>query len=145
MFYPPLPPTDSTLAVGGVRFVSYGLIGMVLVEYGMILPRLGALLALPFFARVLVVFALVGPIAVCLGVFMPIALERLKGTAPALVPWAWGVNGIFSVVAPIVSVAWSMTWGINALLLVACLTYLAAAPALPPLPEELGPASRRVA
>jgi hypothetical protein len=55
---------------------------------------------------------------------MPTALERLKATAPAMVPWAWGVNGIFSVLAPVLAVAFSMSFGINALFLVAIPIYL---------------------
>jgi len=46
-------------------------------------------------------------------------------------PWAWGINGIFSVAAPVLSVAVSMTWGINALLLSAIPFYLVAGLALP--------------
>jgi len=45
-------------------------------------------------------------------------------SAPAFVPWAWGVNGIFSVLAPVLSVAFSITGGINALLLAAVPIYL---------------------
>jgi hypothetical protein len=57
-------------------------------------------------------------------VFLPSALERLKPTAPEYVPWAWGINGIFSVLAPVLSVAFSMTWGTSALLLAAIPIYL---------------------
>ena len=85
-----------------------------------------------------------------LGVFVPTALERLKPEAPAFVPWAWGINGMFSVLAPLLSVAVSMTWGISALLLAAVPVYLlvgwvypppAFSPAAPP-PSAGGPASR---
>jgi hypothetical protein len=47
------------------------------------------------------------------------------------VPWAWGVNGIFSVLSPVVSIAFCMIWGVGALLLAAVPVYLAAAAALP--------------
>lgn len=46
-------------------------------------------------------------------------------------PWAWGLNGIFSVVAPVLGVAVSMTWGISALLLAAVPIYLGAGLVLP--------------
>jgi spermidine synthase len=113
------------------RFVSYALAALVLVEHLLLLPRLNALVGLPFAARVAIVFALVLPIGVCLGTFFPTGLDRLKEEAPAFVPWAWGVNGIFSVIAPILSVAMSMTWGISALLLAAVPVYLAAGILLP--------------
>jgi hypothetical protein len=57
-------------------------------------------------------------------VFVPTALDRLKPEAPAFAPWAWGINGMFSVLAPLLSVAVSMTWGISALLLAAVPVYL---------------------
>jgi spermidine synthase len=116
---------------GRQRFVAYALAALVLVEHLLLLPRLHALVGLPFPARVAIVFALVLPIGVCLGTFFPTGLDRLKDEAQAFVPWAWGVNGIFSVVAPIVSVAVSMTWGISALLLAAVPVYLAAGMLLP--------------
>src|SRR4029079_8826348 len=109
---------------GQLRFVSYALAAVVLVEHLALLPRLPGLLALPFAARVVVAVLLIGPIGVCLGVFVPTALDRLKPEAPGFAPWAWGINGMFSVLAPLLSVAVSMTWGISALLLSAVPMYL---------------------
>jgi spermidine synthase len=115
-----------TSRLGGVRFVSYALAAVVLALYAFGLPRLPGLLDLPFGARVAVVFGLVAPMGLLLGVFVPSALDRLKIVAPAFIPWAWGINGIFSVMAPILAIAFSMTWGIRALLLSAVPLYLIA-------------------
>jgi spermidine synthase len=109
---------------GQIRFASYAVAVVILVEHLVLLPRLPSLLGLSFPARVLVTAVLVGPIGCVLGVFVPTALERLKPEAPAFVPWAWGINGMFSVLAPLLSVAVSMTWGISALLLAAIPVYL---------------------
>ena len=118
--------------LGNLRFVSYLLAGVVLFEYIAVFPALPALLAWPLAARVLVVVSLVAPIGLCLGTFFPWALDRIKDSAPFFAPWAWGVNGIFSVVAPILSVAVSMTFGTSALLLAALPVYLVAGFLLPP-------------
>ncbi len=126
-------------ALGNIRFVAYVLAGTILAERTFAFPSLPALSNLAFAARVLVVFALVAPIGLCLGTFVPTAIERLKPKAPSYVPWAWGINGIFSVLAPVASVAISMTWGINALLLAAVPVYLAAAFALPDEPAPVNP------
>jgi len=40
------------------------------------------------------------------------------------VPWAWGINGMFSVLAPLLKKTVSMTWGISALFLAAVPVYL---------------------
>jgi len=130
-------------ALGGqVRFVTYALAALVLLEYGLVLGRLPQWIALPFAVRCAIVAALVTPVGLCLGVFVPTALERLKEDAADFAPWAWGINGIFSVLAPVTAVALSITWGINALLLSAIPVYLAvgwafptAAPALSPPPD----------
>jgi len=109
---------------GQLRFVSYALAAVILVEHLVLLPRLPGLLGLSFPARAALAALLVGPVGCALGVFVPTALDRLKPEAPAFVPWAWGINGMFSVLAPLVSVAVSMTWGIGALLLSAVPIYL---------------------
>jgi spermidine synthase len=128
-------------ALGGqLRFVTYVLAAIVLVEHLALLPRLPGLLGLPFAARVFVAVLLVAPIGCCLGVFVPTALERLKPEAPAFAPWAWGINGMFSVLAPLLSVAVSMTWGISALLLAAVPVYLLVGWAYPP-PAAVSPAA----
>jgi spermidine synthase len=115
-----------------VRYVSYALGAVILAEHFFLLPHLGQWVAWRGAARVALVFALVAPIGIPLGMFFPAALERVKQTAPALAPWAWGTNGIFSVLAPVLAVAFSTTWGMNALLLSAIPIYIAAAAALPP-------------
>ena len=128
-----------TRALKNVRFVSYALSLLIFIEYFLLLPRLQEWIGLPLSARIAIVFVLVAPVGLCLGVFVPTALERLKPTAPEYVPWAWGINGIFSVVAPILSVAFSISWGISALLLSAVPIYVAAGLALPALVEDAQP------
>jgi hypothetical protein len=56
----------------------------------------------------------------------------MKRQWPHLVPWAWGVNGIFSVLAPLLAVAIATTFGISALLLTSVPVYLMVAFSLPP-------------
>src|SRR5437667_1216076 len=129
-------------ALREVRFVSYTLAALILLEYGLVFPRLLAMIVLPFWVRTLIVCVLVAPIGLCLGTFVPSALERLKSTAPAFVPWAWGINGIFSVLAPVLSVGFSMTWGINALLLAAIPIYLVVGFSLPDTCETIVPSVR---
>jgi hypothetical protein len=119
-------------ALPELRYLAYALAATVLAERLAVLPLLPRLVGLPFAARVAIVFALVLPIGLLLGAFLPRGMERLKARAPALVPWAWGVNGIFSVLAPVLAVALSVTWGIDTLLLSALPIYMAAGWLLPP-------------
>jgi len=105
--------------------VSYALAGLILVEYGLILPPLLNSIALPFWLKASIVFALVGPLSICLGTFVPSAFDHLKLTSSRFVPWAWAFNAIFSFLAPVVSIAFAIAWGGNALLLAAIPFYLA--------------------
>lgn len=124
---PRLPGGEAAL-----RFTAYAVAGVVLALSTLALPLLPRLAGLGFGLRVLVVFLLVAPIGFLLGSFLPRGLERLKADAPGLVPWAWGLNGIFSVLAPVFAIGFSVTWGIEALLLAAIPVYLVAGWALPP-------------
>ena len=67
-------------------------------------PLLRALIDLPFAGRLAVTCALLAPLGVLLGMAMPIGLRRLADLYPAGVPWAWGINGIASVVASVAAV-----------------------------------------
>jgi spermidine synthase len=121
-------------ALRGLRFVGYLLAGLVLAEYALVFPALPGLMGRPFAVRAALVTALVFPIGLCLGTYLPTGLQRLKRDEEAFVPWAWGINGILSVVAPVAAVALSTTWGVNALLLAALPIYLAAGFAAPAEP-----------
>ena len=118
--------------LGNVRYVAYLLAAVIFAEYFVAFPRLASILGLPFFVRASITGLLVLPIGVCLGVFLPTILEAMKRQWPHLVPWAWGVNGIFSVLAPLLAVAIATTFGISALLLTSVPVYLMVAFSLPP-------------
>lgn len=113
--------------LGGVRFVSYLFSAVVFLEVLVIFPRLPALMPASFAVRCAATLILVFPVGLCLGVFLPSGIEALKArSASALVPWAWGVNGIFSVLGPVLAIALSITFGISALMLLAVPIYLVA-------------------
>ena len=62
-------------------------------------PLLRALIDLPFAARIACTIALLAPLGVALGMAMPLGLRRLEGLYPSGVAWAWGINGVASVLA----------------------------------------------
>jgi len=112
-------------AVGSVKMVSLILAVCLLVEHFLLLPYLTRWAVLPFALRVAFVSLLVSPPGILMGTFVPTALDRLKSSGNAVsIPWAWGINGIFSVLAPVLSIGLSVTWGIGPLLLSAILIYL---------------------
>ncbi len=86
-------------------------------------PLLGAWVSQPFPLRLALTVALLTPLGLCLGVAMPIGLRRLQGTQPSAVPYAWGVNGIFSVVSSVLAVALAIQWGFAVTTVVAAACY----------------------
>ena len=121
----------------GPRMVSFTLAALLLSEQSLILPKLSQWVALPFVERALIVASLIMPLGLLMGTFVPTALEILKaGNGARLVPWAWGINGIFSVLAPVLSIGLSITWGISLLLLTATPFYLVVGLVFPPPSPE---------
>jgi hypothetical protein len=77
--------------------------------------------------RAVLAVALVAPLAFAMGLPFPLVLARLRTAAPALVPWAWGVNGCASVVAAALAGLIAMGLGARALMLLGVFAYLLAA------------------
>lgn len=89
-------------------------------------PLLDWLLDLPFGARVAATIALLAPLGLSLGTAMPIGLGRLSAMHPSGVPWAWGINGVFSVVASVLAIMVALNWGFTVTTLIGLVCYLAA-------------------
>jgi SAM-dependent methyltransferase len=89
-------------------------------------PLLAALIDLPFAARVSVTVGLLAPVGVALGMAMPLGLTRLAALHPRGIAWAWGVNGIASVVASAGAITIAIVAGFPIATLVALACYLAA-------------------
>jgi MFS family permease len=113
-------------ALGGIRFVGYLLAAVLLAYYFAAFPLLRRLEGASFPLKVLLVVAVVAPSGLLMGTFLPWGLARLQAASAHLIAWAWGINGIFSVLGPILGIGVAMSWGGNALLLSAVPLYLAA-------------------
>jgi hypothetical protein len=108
----------AALAVAG-RATLHALAGPWLLSWGG--AGLGAI------PRAVLAAALIAPLAFAMGLPFPLVLARLRRAAPALVPWAWGVNGCASVVAAVLAGLLAMGLGGRSLMLVGVLAYLLAA------------------
>jgi spermidine synthase len=111
-----VPPRRALEGVVGV-VVLYGL-GMSLLS--------GPLLGLPFWARATITGLGLAPLGVAMGMPFPRLLGALQEREPALVPWAWGVNGALSVVASVLAALMALSWGFRAVLLAGAVAYLGA-------------------
>jgi hypothetical protein len=89
-------------------------------------PILRALIDLPFAARVAISVALLAPFGMVLGMAMPIGLRRFQALYPDSVPYAWGVNGVASVLASVLGVALAIQLGFAIATVIAGLCYVVA-------------------
>jgi hypothetical protein len=90
-------------------------------------PLLRGLIDLPFAARVAIAIVLLAPAGLLMGVAMPVGLKRLAGLHPAGVPWAWGINGVTSVLGSVLTIFVALNWGFTVATLLAAACYAAAA------------------
>jgi MFS family permease len=80
----------------------------------------------PLAVRIAIALLLIVPLGLCLGTFMPIGLAAISAHTEHRVEvaaWAWAVNGFFSVVASVLGTLLSMTFGFQAVLLIALVLY----------------------
>jgi hypothetical protein len=113
-----ITPVDvPVLAIGGAALL-----------YLALLPALlDWMMPWPQAARVAAALALIAPLAFFMGMPFPIGLSRVSERAPALVPWAWGVNGCASVVSAVLATILAIHLGFAAVVGIAVVLYLAAA------------------
>jgi len=96
-----------------------------------LLPRIfDIFLGWGFTLRLMVSVLLIAPLGFLMGVPFPAGIRFTGQRDPSLLPWVWGVNGCFSVLASILSVVIAMTFGFSAVLQCAAVSYLIALMAL---------------
>ena len=76
--------------------------------------------------RILVVALAVLPVGFVLGMPFPLGISLLSERRPALIPWAWGVNAIMTVVGSLAAVLIALRFGFSASLVSAAALYLLA-------------------
>ncbi len=84
---------------------------------------------LPYALRAALVVLAVAPVAVALGLPFPLGLAQIGDGA--FLPWAWGLNGAFSVVATPLAALVARDFGFTAVLAMAVLMYVTAATSFP--------------
>jgi hypothetical protein len=87
--------------------------------------------------RVALTIALIAPLGLCLGAFMPLGLATVAAVTEhkrEFVAWAWAVNGFFSVISAILSTILAMTVGFKMVLMLALVVYVIGGVALVRIP-----------
>ncbi|HEY5513380.1 MAG TPA: hypothetical protein VIK40_07035 [Geomonas sp.] len=98
-----------------------------IVVYSLMLPAASAAiapLALP--VKIGLVFLLFLPLGLLMGIPFPAGLRTLGEADPLLIPWAWVINGTFSVLAPMLAVMFATVAGFSSVLFLGAAAYFLA-------------------
>jgi hypothetical protein len=76
------------------------------------------------------------PMGVLLGMPFPTGIKTVSNESSSFIPWAWGVNGFFTVIGSVAAVILGMMFGFKVVIFLAALCYLAAMIALPQKSEQ---------
>jgi hypothetical protein len=97
-------------------------------------PLIHALISIPTPAKVLISLGLIAPLGWLMGMPFPLGIKMVSEDAEFLIPWCWSLNGAFSVLASVGSIALAISFGFSmamatggAAYLVVLLTILASA------------------
>jgi hypothetical protein len=114
-------------------------VGAILLTSLVMPPVLSLTLGLALPLRVAVAVVLVAPLAVALGVPFSTGLRLVDKEAPPLVPWAWAVNGFFTVIGSVGAIILGMALGFTAVFITAAVCYATAfiAIGISPAPEAV--------
>jgi hypothetical protein len=119
---------------GGDRaFLQRILLALVLLTpiFCYLLPGLlTSLVGLSLLLRCLIAVLLIAPLALLLGMPLPLGIALLHPDGDAI-PWSWGINGAASVLGTILAVVVAMNFGFNATILLGASIYLGAIFLLP--------------
>jgi hypothetical protein len=114
-------------ASGRAAWVLLGALAVLTLFYEVgLTPMADALLGVPFAARVAVAFAVLAPLGVCLGAFMPLGLGAVAGLTNhprEYVAWGWAVNGFASVIGAVLTTILAMALGFGVVLVLALTVY----------------------
>jgi hypothetical protein len=108
----------------GIRHSVYGIAAWCLLAFPLLDPLLHALIEWPLPAKAMVLVAVSAPLAVALGIPFPLGLSLFRGKNSHFLPWAWSLNGAFSVIATPVANLLAVTAGYRILLVFSLMMYL---------------------
>ena len=107
-------------------------IGLLVLGYAFLLPLVfRELVALSDPFKIIISIALIGPLALLLGVPFPVGLSRVAAQTDALIPWAWAVNGCASVVGAVLATLLAVHLGFSVVVILAIVLYLFAMSVVP--------------
>ena len=104
-----------------------GCIALLIVAYAVattLFLKSGGTLSFPLKAILAALF--IAPLGFCLGMPFPLGLRFLNEQQPEHLPWAWAINGCFSVIGPVLAILVAVQAGFPTVFILASTAYLIA-------------------
>ena len=102
-------------------------ISILIIAYSLLLPIVSSFIAsYTISIKIISTFVILMPIGLLMGIPFPLGLKILGEKNQNLIPWAWAINGCFSVLAPILAVMLAMLAGFKTVLWAGAAGYLLA-------------------
>ena len=117
---------QATLRTNLVKLL-FVLVAVVFLYILLLPPIFYGLVSLPLAARIVIAVLTMAPLALLMGMPMPIGIKLLSKHSPQIIPWAWGVNGATSVMGSVAALVIAILTGFNQALIVGAAIYLLAA------------------
>lgn len=109
-----------------LRIAMLALVVAIIIYVAALQPLLALLQQLSDPMRIILTIVIIAPLALLMGMPFPTGIRQLYRAGSSFVPWAWGMNGVFSVVGSVLVILISMVSNFTAALAVAALLYAAA-------------------
>ena len=102
-------------------------LSIIILFYSLFLPLImNVIYPYPLRLKIISVFFILMPAGILMGIPFPLGLSFLGKKNPSLIPWAWAVNGCFSVLAPILAVMFAISAGFKVVMLTGISMYVMA-------------------
>ena len=102
-------------------------ISLLIFAYSIFFPTISDAISLHSMSvKIFIVFFIFLPVGLPMGIPFPTGLRILGEKNESLIPWAWAINGCFSVLAPILTIMLAMVIGFKIVLWLGALAYVMA-------------------
>lgn len=107
------------------------LLFFIIILYSIFLPIiLNKLIILNLIIKIILSIIIIAPLAFIMGMPFPLGIRIIN---KKLIPWSWAVNGVASVLSPILAILIALSFGYSFVLILSAFIYLVSVFALPPV------------
>ena len=102
-----------------------GVIAVLIALYWLALPAVSAVIAPePLQFKVALLFLALFPLGFLMGIPFPSCIRELGLVSPVLIPRGWAINGVVSVLTPLLAIMLAMAFGFGSVLLLGAVAYV---------------------